>query len=516
MTITATTNTKTYDGTTAASALPTVTNLVAGDSVLGLLETYDTPSVGAGKTLTPTGTVNDGNGGKNYTVTFVTDTTGAIVPGSFNKFVVTILSAATVSAGTSVLVTVQAADAFGNAVSQYPGPKTVSLAPSPFDPIGTMPKNLPLNGSGFGFFQATFKTANTYTISVTDVPDGITGVSPPLAVTPASAAYFLVTAPPAITGSSVNVVVQAFDPYGNLATGYAGLVHIGSSDAKALLPQAAALIGGSGSFAVTFNTPGSQTITASDSVSYQPITISGGTVVGVTGLMVTGFVNTPTGFTATFNKAINPADLTIYGSGSTVADVLLVGAATNNRQPYPGTLIVDPDNKQVTFNVSSNFLVASSPDGSAALPDDTYTVTLLSDSGSNGFQDLSGQGFDDGQGGHADFVGTFATTYQRDKAQVLGVVDFARGPNASGDVGTRVQVPNDPANGGHIGIPVTIYNAVNWTNAGFTLTYNATPSHSHRREKRSVQCRLSWIPHDEQRPGSRGCLFRGHVLGHCD
>ena len=38
---------------------------------------YDTKNVGTGKTLTAAGSVNDGNSGNNYTVTFVTDTTGA-------------------------------------------------------------------------------------------------------------------------------------------------------------------------------------------------------------------------------------------------------------------------------------------------------------------------------------------------------------------------------------------------------------------------------------------------------
>ena len=189
--------------------------------------------------------------------------------------------------------------------------------------------------------------------------------------------------------------------------------------------------------------------------------------------MVTALTKTPTGFTATFNQPINPADLTIYGTGNTQQDVLLVGQNSNNGQPYPGTLIVDATNKLITFNVSSNFLVASSPGGSAALPDDTYTVTLLSGVGKNGFQDLTGQGLDDGHGGHADYVGTFTTTYQHDQTQVLGIVDFARGPNASGDTTTLIKVPNDPANGGHVGIPITIYNAANLTSAGFTLTYNA-------------------------------------------
>ena len=41
-------------------------------------ETYDTKNVGTGKTLTPSGSVNDGNSGNNYTITFVTNTTGVI------------------------------------------------------------------------------------------------------------------------------------------------------------------------------------------------------------------------------------------------------------------------------------------------------------------------------------------------------------------------------------------------------------------------------------------------------
>ena len=195
--------------------------------------------------------------------------------------------------------------------------------------------------------------------------------------------------------------------------------------------------------------------------------------IATSGLSVTALTKTPTGFTATFNQPINPADLTIYGNGNTQQDVLLVGKNTNNGQPYPGTLIVDASKKLVTFNVSSNYLVASNPVGSAALPDDTYTVTFASAVGNNGFQDINGQGIDDGHGGHADFIGTFSTTYQLDKTEVLGIPDFARGPNASGDTTTLVKVPNDPANGGHVGIPITIYNASNLTSAGFTLTYNS-------------------------------------------
>src|SRR5438552_5973281 len=79
LTITAQTNSKTYDSTTTAAAVPVVVGLVGCDTVTGKAETYDTANVGVGKTLSVSAyTVNDGNSGGNYTVTTVADVTGAI------------------------------------------------------------------------------------------------------------------------------------------------------------------------------------------------------------------------------------------------------------------------------------------------------------------------------------------------------------------------------------------------------------------------------------------------------
>src|SRR5439155_1227956 len=60
ITVTALTNTKDYDGTTSAAAVPTITagTLATGD-VGTFTETYDTKTQGTGKTLTPAGTVKD-------------------------------------------------------------------------------------------------------------------------------------------------------------------------------------------------------------------------------------------------------------------------------------------------------------------------------------------------------------------------------------------------------------------------------------------------------------------------
>ena len=79
ITVTAATDSKTYDGTTSSSGTPTVTtgSLATGDTG-NFSQVFDTKNVGTGKTLTPSGSVSDGNSGNNYTVTFANNTTGKI------------------------------------------------------------------------------------------------------------------------------------------------------------------------------------------------------------------------------------------------------------------------------------------------------------------------------------------------------------------------------------------------------------------------------------------------------
>jgi len=85
ITVTAVSNTKVYDGTTSSTGTPSITgSLVTGD-VAGFIETFDNQHVGTGKTLTPSGAVDDGNSGLNYSATFVPVTTGTI-----NKALLTI------------------------------------------------------------------------------------------------------------------------------------------------------------------------------------------------------------------------------------------------------------------------------------------------------------------------------------------------------------------------------------------------------------------------------------------
>ena len=78
ITVTAVANTKTYDGTTSAAHTPTITGSLVGSDTAAFTETYNNKNAGTGKTLTPVGSVNDGNGGANYLVTTVTSTAAAI------------------------------------------------------------------------------------------------------------------------------------------------------------------------------------------------------------------------------------------------------------------------------------------------------------------------------------------------------------------------------------------------------------------------------------------------------
>ncbi|MBI4779528.1 Ig-like domain-containing protein [Candidatus Falkowbacteria bacterium] len=80
ITVTATTESKAYDGTVTSTGIPTITSgALVGTDTVAWAQIFNNKNVGAGKSLIPFGTVNDGNGGNNYTVTFVNDITGAII-----------------------------------------------------------------------------------------------------------------------------------------------------------------------------------------------------------------------------------------------------------------------------------------------------------------------------------------------------------------------------------------------------------------------------------------------------
>jgi len=89
ITVTAVTDTKSYDGTVSSSGVPTITPGLLGTDTAGFTQTFNNRNAGTAKTLTPAGVVNDGNGGANYAVTFANNLTGVITARSITVTAVT-------------------------------------------------------------------------------------------------------------------------------------------------------------------------------------------------------------------------------------------------------------------------------------------------------------------------------------------------------------------------------------------------------------------------------------------
>ncbi|MEI6723614.1 MAG: YDG domain-containing protein, partial [Betaproteobacteria bacterium] len=86
LTVSAVTNTRGYDSTVAAAGGPTITSgTLKGTDTVVLSETYSNKNAGTGKTLVPAAVIADGNGGANYSVTLVNNTTGVITPATLTS-----------------------------------------------------------------------------------------------------------------------------------------------------------------------------------------------------------------------------------------------------------------------------------------------------------------------------------------------------------------------------------------------------------------------------------------------
>src|SRR5262249_46569870 len=90
-----------------------------------------------------------------------------------------------------------------------------------------------------------------------------------------------------IAGSAFNATVNAVDAFWNLVNTVTDTVGITCSDSNASLPGNTALVSGTNTVSVTFNTAGGQTLTASDvtdgtkSANTSSLNVTAGTFVGL-------------------------------------------------------------------------------------------------------------------------------------------------------------------------------------------------------------------------------------------
>jgi hypothetical protein len=204
-----------------------------------------------------------------------TDTvTGALVasetifttPGWAVRFTATPL--ASTVAGQSQGTTVTAYDAFGNVSTVFTGTVVVS---------GTDPQlfsyyTFTAADAGVHTIPVVLKTAGTQSVTIKDLYNPAVSVTQSgIQVTAAAAASIATTA---LTGTTAGVAqsftVTVRDAYGNLATGYRGILSFSSSDVQAVLPAGytfTAADAGTHTFSMTFKSAGGQTFTVADAAN---------------------------------------------------------------------------------------------------------------------------------------------------------------------------------------------------------------------------------------------------------
>lgn len=257
---------------------------------------------GAGCTSAPNGTLSGGSvaaagGVATFTAVSYTkaelislqasdSTTGGVATACSNttnlaadvasKYVVEVVD--TPTAGQDVTVNARLSDANGNAVST--SGKTVNWS-STGGGIFASATSL-TNGSGVATVEFTTNKAAdiSHTVVATDT-DTFTGTSPVFTTVPGAFVklQLLVPGETAVPGSGsgksgtpsgqsvsipFTVTVNGVDAYWNRVTSAADTIAISSSDGSAILPANAALVNGTRVFTVTLKTPGSHSLTASE------------------------------------------------------------------------------------------------------------------------------------------------------------------------------------------------------------------------------------------------------------
>jgi hypothetical protein len=307
-----------------------------------------------------------------------------VTPQAADHLMFVIPSAAT--AGEPLDVTVKALDQYGNIDTNYAG--TVSFATTDTGALAGVPGDytfVPVDAGQHTFPAAvTLVTAGSRSVSVS--ANGLAGDGSSVSVSPAAASRLTLNIPTAATaGTPVNVILTAYDSYNNLATGFAGTVHVDSSDAAGQ---------GLGDYTFTPANLGTRTIpftfitAGGQSISVSSSGLTGDQKTGITVSPATAskleFVDEPVN---TFRNTALPEVITVqvkdqYGNPvSTSVPVTLSLQANPGAATLKGVAMVmsDPTGRatftglKLTKPAAGYTLVAKSSVGTSA-PSDPFTV----------------------------------------------------------------------------------------------------------------------------------------------
>ncbi|MBT9331512.1 Ig-like domain repeat protein [Paracidobacterium acidisoli] len=254
----------------------------------------------------------------------------------------TVTGSSPVIAGTASSITVRAYDSVGNLDAAYRG--TVHFTSSDTGSGVTVPADYTFtsgdNGQHTFTNGVTLVTTGSQTVTATDTSTATVTGSAVITVDAGTVTRLGVSAPSSATvGTPFSITVFAYDAYGNFASGYSGTVHFTSTDGAASLPANSTLTNGEGTFTVTFNTAGSQTIMATDTSNASIRGTSGAITLGQAPAITSAAGNTFTVGTAgsfTVTASGSPAP-TFSESGALPSGITLTSSGVLSGTPAAGT-----------------------------------------------------------------------------------------------------------------------------------------------------------------------------------
>ena len=320
ITVTAAASTKTYDGLLSSPATPTITSgTLAYADTTGWIETYDNKNAGTTHVMTPGGAVDDGNGGNNYNVTFLTINTGVIkkAPASVTPNPASKTYGAPDPVFTGILSGFVAAD---NITATYTRTAGEAVAGSPYTIGATLSP-----AGALGNYNVTYNSAN-FTIN-----------KAPASVTPNPASKTYGTSDPALTGTLSGFILA--DNITATYTRTAGETVAGTPyTISATLSPSAALV----NYTITYNTANFTITKANASVTPNPASKTYGAADPALSGTLSGFIAAD-GITAAYSRA----------PGETVAG-----------SPYALSAALSPvsalSNYNITYN-AANFTINKAP-----------------------------------------------------------------------------------------------------------------------------------------------------------